>query len=129
MQDTVSQSARPDLQNGQNGQNGQNSNESMMRKINPLASVVLSSETLSQPSNLGTIIANIIEHGEAIERRYLEMGQVDTEGFTFLNASHHLKLQSLPILDNLVRAWISWRYRALNNVGDPSVDYIGEVNL
>lgn len=83
--------------------------------MTPQSSVVLPSEILSQPPNLATIIANIIEHAEAIERRYREMGPVDTEGFTFLNASHHLKLQSLPILDNLVSAWISWRCLALNS--------------
>lgn len=52
--------------------------------------------------DLAAVIASIIEHGEAIERRYGEMGQVDTESFGFLGASHHLKTQSLPILDNLV---------------------------
>ena len=52
--------------------------------------------------DLAAVIASIIEHGEAVERRYGEMGQVDTESFGFLGASHHLKTQSLPILDNLV---------------------------
>lgn len=83
-------------------QNGQLINDSMASGLAPQPSAVLPPGSPSQSPNLATIIANIIEHGEAIERRYLEMGQVDTEGFTFLNASHHLKLQSLPILDNLV---------------------------
>lgn len=56
--------------------------------------------------DLAAVIASIIEHGEAVERRYGEMGQVDTESFGFLGASHHLKTQSLPILDNLVCAWM-----------------------
>jgi hypothetical protein len=83
-------------------QNGQTINGSMASRMSPQPSDVPPQHTPSQPPNLATIIANIIEHGEAIERRYGEMGQVDTEGFTVLNASHHLKLQSLPILDNLV---------------------------
>lgn len=109
VQDSLSQTASQDLRNGQTV------NNSMATRLTPQSSAVLPPEILSQPPNLATIIANIIEHGEAIERRYLEMGQVDTEGFTFLNASHHLKLQSLPILDNLVSAWIKWRCFALIN--------------
>ena len=101
VQDSLPQTASQDLQNGQT------IDEPMARRLAPQPSAVLSPENPSQPPNLATIIANIIEHGEAIERRYLEMGQVDTEGFTFLNASHHLKLQSLPILDNLVSAQVN----------------------
>lgn len=109
VQDSFSPSASQDLRNGQA------INDSMASGLTPQSSAVLPPETASQPPNLATIIANIIEHGEAIERRYLEMGQVDTEGFTFLNASHHLKLQSLPILDNLVSAQIKWRCFALTS--------------
>ena len=95
----------------------------------PPAAVRSPPEVTSQPTTLATIIDSIIEHGEAIERRYQEMGQVDTEGFTFLNASHHLKLQSLPILDNLVCAEITWRQCVLNHVGYPSVDDDRKINL
>lgn len=66
--------------------------------------------------DLAAVIASIIEHGEAIERRYGEMGQVDTESFGFLGASHHLKTQSLPILDNLVCSWVLNFERWLNCV-------------
>ena len=109
IQDGLLQTASQDLQNGQTV------NDSMASGLTPQPVSILPPEASSQPPNLATIIANIIEHGEAIERRYLEMGQVDTEGFTFLNASHHLKLQSLPILDNLVSARIKWRYFALTD--------------
>lgn len=109
VQDSLPQTASQDMQNGQRV------NDSIPSRLSPQPSADLPPENLSQPPNLATIIANIIEHGEAIERRYLEMGQVDTEGFTFLNASHHLKLQSLPILDNLVSAWVKWRCIALKN--------------
>lgn len=100
---------------GHNLQNGQAVHDSVASRMTPQSSAALPSEILSQPPNLAAIITNIIEHGEAIERRYREMGPVDTEGFTFLNASHHLKLQSLPILDNLVSAWILWHCLALNS--------------
>lgn len=93
---------------GQHMQNGLPINDPTAAGLIEQPSAVLPPESPSQPPNLATIIANIIEHGEAIERRYLEMGQVDTQGFTFLNASHHLKLQSLPILDNLVSVRDHW---------------------
>ena len=47
--------------------------------MTPQSSAVLPSEILLQPPNLATIITNIIEHGEAIERRYREMGLKATE--------------------------------------------------
>lgn len=53
--------------------------------------------------DLAALIRNIVERGEAIDRRYGEMGYVDTESFVPLGASLHLKVQCLPILDNLVR--------------------------
>lgn len=53
--------------------------------------------------DLAALIRKIVEHGEAIDRRYGEMGYVDTESYLPLGASMHLKTQCLPILDNLVR--------------------------
>ncbi|MCJ1268489.1 TTAGGG repeat binding factor [Lobaria immixta] len=51
--------------------------------------------------DLAALIRNIVERGEAIDKRYGEMGYVDTESFVPLGASLHLKVQCLPILDNL----------------------------
>ncbi len=64
-------------------------------------------ETEANP-DLATVISNIINHGETIDNHYAahglnELGIVDTESFLPLGASMHLKIQSLPILDNLVR--------------------------
>lgn len=63
-------------------------------------------ETEANP-DLATVISNIITHGETIDNHYAahglnELGIVDTESFLPLGASMHLKIQSLPILDNLV---------------------------
>lgn len=66
--------------------------------------------------DLAAVIANIIEHGEAVERRYNEMGYVDTESFGYLGASHHLKTQSLPILDNLVCLTRIWIFGSRTNI-------------
>lgn len=52
--------------------------------------------------DLAALIRKIVERGEAIDRRYGEMGYVDTESYLPLGASMHLKTQCLPILDNLV---------------------------
>lgn len=62
--------------------------------------------TESNP-DLATVISSIIEHGETIDSHYAahglnELGIVDTESFKTLGASMHLKIQSLPILENLV---------------------------
>lgn len=59
------------------------------------------------PPDINTVIADIIDHGETVENHcgsqgYAAMGMVDTESYSQLGASLHLKLQSLPILDNLV---------------------------
>ena len=61
----------------------------------------------AQPQDINTVIADIINHGETVENHcgsqgYAAMGMVDTESYSQLGASLHLKLQSLPILDNLV---------------------------
>ena len=53
--------------------------------------------------DLAALIRDIVKRGEAIDQRYGEMGYVDTESFLPLGASLHLKVQCLPILDNLVR--------------------------
>ena len=63
----------------------------------------------AQPLDINTVIADIINHGETVENQcasqgYAAMGSVDTESYSQLGASLHLKLQSLPILDNLVIA-------------------------
>lgn len=60
----------------------------------------------AHPPDINTVIADIINHGETVESHcasqgYAAMGMVDTESYSQLGASLHLKLQSLPILDNL----------------------------
>lgn len=62
----------------------------------------------ASPPDINTVIADIINHGETVESHcasqgYAAMGMVDTESYSQLGASLHLRLQSLPILDNLVR--------------------------
>lgn len=64
----------------------------------------------AHPPDINTVIADIINHGETVESHcasqgYAAMGMVDTESYSQLGASLHLRLQSLPILDNLV----SWK--------------------
>lgn len=54
------------------------------------------------------IITDVINHEEIVDSHYTSqgydaMGTVDTESFHQLGANLHLKSQSLPILDNLVR--------------------------
>ena len=61
----------------------------------------------AHPPDINAVIADIINHGETVESHcasqgYAAMGMVDTESYSQLGASLHLKLQSLPILDNLV---------------------------
>lgn len=61
----------------------------------------------AHPPDIDAVISDIINHGETIESHYASqgyaaMGMVDTESYSQLGASLHLKLQSLPILDNLV---------------------------
>ena len=59
----------------------------------------------THPLDINTVFAEIINHGETVEtasQGYAAMGMVDTESYSQLGASLHLKLQSLPILDNLV---------------------------
>ena len=61
----------------------------------------------ADPTDINSVIAEIIDHGETVENHcasqgYAAMGMVDTESYSQLGASLHLKLQSLPILDNLV---------------------------
>lgn len=54
-----------------------------------------------------SIMANIINHSETVDNRYAsqgydEMGVVDTASLLPQGVNLHLKIQSLPILDNLV---------------------------
>lgn len=85
--------------------------------------------------DLAAVISNIINHGEAIDNHYAahglnELGIVDTESFLPLGASMHLKIQSLPILDNLVSDYHSLRdMRGLNLPGDPTTQYVGKVYI
>ena len=58
------------------------------------------------PPDINTVIADIINHGETVESHcasHAAMSTVDTESYSQLGASLHLRFQSLPILDNLVR--------------------------
>ncbi|KAA6406774.1 MAG: myb dna binding [Lasallia pustulata] len=60
----------------------------------------------SAAPDLHAVITKIIDHGETVERHYAnqaydEMEMVDTESWLSIGASLHLKVQSLPILDNL----------------------------
>lgn len=64
------------------------------------------------PPDINTVISDIINHGETVEGHYASqgytaMGMVDTESYSQLGASLHLKLQSLPILDNLATQLIN----------------------
>ena len=61
----------------------------------------------AHPPDINAVLTDIINHGEEMENHcasqgYAAMGMVDTESYSQLGASLHLKLQSLPILDNLV---------------------------
>ena len=85
------------------------------------------------PTDINTVIAEIIDHGETVESHcasqgYAAMGMVDTESYSQLGASLHLKLQSLPILDNLV----SWHnllkmVLLLTNPGHTNHKHFGQV--
>ena len=52
--------------------------------------------------DLNSAFLDILKHYEVIQQCYNRQGYVDTESFVPLGANHHLKTQSLPILDNLV---------------------------
>lgn len=58
---------------------------------------------------VANFISDIMDHAERVEGQFalsqqLEDGtaQTSSKGLTFIKASSHLKIQSLPILDNLV---------------------------
>ena len=75
------------------------------------------------------IIEDIIDHGEHVDslRGYDEMGFVDTESLPTLGASLHLKTQSLPILDNLVRMCIiDSRFYTHSSIGYTNSKLTGE---
>lgn len=71
----------------------------------------------SSAPDLAAVIANIIDHGEHVDNHWAAQGYehdgtaVDTEDWLSVDASLHLKIQSLPILDNLVRSkdWSYWQ--------------------
>ena len=62
----------------------------------------------SSAPDLAAVIANIIDHGEHVDSHWAAQGYeydgmaVGTEDWISVDASLHLKIQSLPILDNLV---------------------------
>ncbi len=64
--------------------------------------------TSTSAPDLAAVIANIIDHGEHVDNHWATQGYgydrmaVDTESWPSVGASLHLKIQSLPILDNLV---------------------------
>ncbi len=64
----------------------------------------------SSAPDLAAVIANIIDHGENVDNHWAAQGYeydemaVDTDSWLSVDASLHLKIQSLPILDNLVRS-------------------------
>ena len=86
---------------------------SALPEESPTANHQLATEQHHPPSehplDINNVIADIINHGETVENHcasqgYAAMGMVDTESYSQLGASLHLKLQSLPILDNLVNS-------------------------
>ena len=85
--------------------------------------------------DLAAVISNIIKHGETIDNHYAahglnELGIVDTESFLPLGASMHLKIQSLPILDNLVSPETGLRnVRTLKQLGYTITQYFGKVDV
>lgn len=70
-------------------------------------------------------IASIIEHGEAIERRYAEIGQVELDCVEHGSGAQKLKLRSLPILDNLVCGCVLLGLTQLIVLGYASVKHFG----
>ena len=61
-------------------------------------------------TELNGLVADIVGHGETLDSHYAShsyeaMRTVDTESFHKLGASLYLKIQSLPILDNLVSSF------------------------
>jgi hypothetical protein len=61
-------------------------------------------------SDVATVISNIMNHSERVEEQCAMgpqqlpdlSGQGAPKGMVFVKANSHLKIQSLPILDNLV---------------------------
>ena len=89
----------------------------------------------ADPTDINSVIAEIINHGETVESHcasqgYAAMGIVDTESYSQLGASLHLKLQSLPILDNLVSCHCSLRTMLfLTNLGHTNHKHFGQILL
>ena len=59
--------------------------------------------------DINAVISQIIDHGETVDNQSAgskgsAAGIANSDGIIPLGASHQLKVQSLPILDNLVRS-------------------------
>jgi hypothetical protein len=69
----------------------------------------------SRDPYVATFISDIMEHAERVEGQFAlsqqlvdGTAQTPSKGLTFIKASSHLKIQSLPILDNLVGKADRW---------------------
>lgn len=75
----------------------------------PAAELATLAPAPASAPDLASVIASIIDHGEHVDNHWGAQGYeydgmaVDTEDWLSVDASLHLKIQSLPILDNLVR--------------------------
>lgn len=75
--------------------------------IEPAEPAPLPAASSSAP-DLAAVIANIIDHGEHVDNHWAAQGYeydgtaVDSDDWLSVGASLNLKIQSLPILDNLV---------------------------
>lgn len=69
-----------------------------------------SGSTAELDPDMATVISNIMNHAERVEEQYFlgqqqlaeSNDQSGQRGMVFVKANSHLKIQSLPILDNLV---------------------------
>lgn len=65
--------------------------------------------TSAMDPDMATMISNIMDHAEKVETQLEKQQMADNndqsapKGLAFVKANSHLKTQSLPILDNLVR--------------------------
>jgi hypothetical protein len=78
--------------------------------VQPGESPVAPEQTPNVGSDMATVISSILDHTERVEE-HCDMGpqtlpdlsgQGAPKGMVFVKANSHLKIQSLPILDNLV---------------------------
>jgi hypothetical protein len=69
-------------------------------------------------TDIATVISSIMNHAERVEEQCVigqqqlvdTSGQSAPKGMVFVKANSHLKIQSLPILDNLVRQFSESRF-------------------